>query len=174
MTNQELMQAMQQAGRLTIVSVGDTTKLDREPFKTDFGKFACEGDFIQCERDGWMVRARIVRDVDARIDDDDSHNIDQEVTGCDDDQQNWLLKCRRAWFDDQWFYCGIVLSVYRNGIAVIEDNAASLWRIECNYPQKDSSKNGNAYLREVANELFSESIEAAEKQRERIVAALSK
>jgi hypothetical protein len=142
-------------------------------FKTDFEKFACEGDYIECEHDGWTVRARIERDTEARIDDDDCHNVDQELTGCDDEQQKWLLKCRRAWFEDHWFYCGIVISVSRNGTEV-HNNAASMWRIECNYPQKDRVTNGNKYLREVANELFAEAIEAAEAKRTTIVAAFLK
>ncbi len=56
----------------------------------------------------------------------------------------------RAWWADEWFYCGIVLSVSRSGV-MLDDHAASLWGIEANHPGSD-----NAYLTEVAEELAEE------------------
>jgi hypothetical protein len=56
----------------------------------------------------------------------------------------------RAWCADEWFYCGVVLSVSRDGVT-LDDHAASLWGIEANHPGSD-----NAYLTEVAEELAEE------------------
>ena len=52
----------------------------------------------------------------------------------------------RAWCNDEWTYCGIVLTVTDPNGAEIADE--SLWGIEMNYPGSD-----NAYLLDVANEL---------------------
>jgi len=136
-------------------------------FTQKFDIFACEGDSIECEREGFTVIARIESDNSYRIDHDDTHNPDQSVTGCDDAQQAKLLEARQAWFDDEWFYCGIVISVSRNGVE-LDDHAASLWGIECNYPGND-----NSYLQTVANELLEEAIEDAKGQRARIIEKLS-
>ena len=59
-----------------------------------------------------------------------------------------------AWRKDEWFYCGIILSVAFEGI-LLDNYAASLWGIEANYPDSD-----NAYLTDVANELLSEALDA--------------
>jgi len=135
-------------------------------FTQKFDTFACEGNSIECEHEGFTVRARIEPD-DYHIDNDDCHNTDQSVTGCDDEQQANLLEARQAWFDDEWFYCGVVLGVYCDDIPVSE-NAAGLWGIECNYPGAD-----NSYLQTVANELLDEAIKDAQAQRARIIEKLS-
>ena len=101
-----------------------------------------EGDSITSES-GYT--AFIVYDHDYNIDDDDVHNPDQSVTGCDDDQQEKLLIARRAWFNNEWFYCGIILK-HPEGYQV-----DSLWGIEANYPGSD-----NSYLTEVATEMLNE------------------
>jgi len=59
----------------------------------------------------------------------------------------------KAWCNDEWSWCGIVVTASREGI---ELGTASLWGIELNYPGSD-----NAYLLEVANELLPEAITAA-------------
>jgi hypothetical protein len=76
-------------------------------------------------------------------------------------------KMLKAWCDDEWSYCGIVLSVTKDGIDVNE-HAASLWGIELNYPDSD-----NSYLNEVANELLDEAIEQAKVDSQRIVETLT-
>lgn len=119
-------------------------------FTKKFDRYACEGDSIECTIDGFDAVARIVRDNDAHIDDDDCHNIDQKVTGCNEEQQAKLLDARKAYMNDEWFYCGIVVDVSKRGIKL---GSASLWSIECNYPDSD-----NDYLSEVANELLPEAI----------------
>lgn len=125
-------------------------------FKQKFNKYVCDGDTITTEAEGFEIIARIERDDDYHIDDDDSHNIDTNVTGCNPYQQKKLLAARKAWKNDEWFYCGVVLSVSKNGV-MLDDHAASLWAIEANYP---SGRNPNKYLTDVANELLPEAIEA--------------
>lgn len=136
-------------------------------FIQKFDRYVCEGDTIETEKDGYTITARIVHDPDHGIDDDDVHNPDQSVTGCDDAQQEALMSARQAWLGDEWFYCGIVLSVSRNG-HLIDEHAASLWGIEANYPGSD-----NSYLTEVANELLAEALEYALQAREKILEALT-
>lgn len=137
-------------------------------FTTKFDRYACENDTITCNVDGFDVTARIVRDDNYSIDDDDSHNPDTNVTGCNRAQQAKLLKARQAWKNDEWFYCGIVISVSRSEI-VLSDHASSLWGIECNYPEGD-----NSYLSDVANELLPEAVETAEGIIERLLLSLGK
>lgn len=123
-------------------------------FKTKFAEYACVGDTIQCKVDGLTVLARLEHDEEHGLDDDDSHNVDQRVTGCDDAQQAKLLAARESFERGDWFYCGVKLIVSKNGV-VLDRHAASLWCVECNYPGGD-----NSYLTEIANELLPDAIEA--------------
>jgi hypothetical protein len=122
-------------------------------FSTNFDQFVCDGDSITCEVDGFEITARIVHDSDSHIDDDDIHSVDN-IAGCDDAQHATNMAARQSWHDGDWFYCGVVLSVSRADI-VLDKNAASLWGIECNYPDGD-----NSYLTETANELLTEAVDA--------------
>jgi hypothetical protein len=117
-------------------------------FTENFDTYVCDGDSITCVVDGYELTATIMHDSHHDIDDDDCHNTDQNVTGCNDEQQEKLLAARDAWFNNEWFYCGVVLSASYNGID-INEHAESLWGIEVNYPGTD-----NKYLTEVANELI--------------------
>ena len=69
-----------------------------------------------------------------------------------------------AWLNDEWFYCGIILSV-SIGETILTDHAASLWGIEANYPESN-----NSYLTDVANELLPEAQDAAKVERKRLCA----
>ena len=122
-------------------------------FTEKFDSYVCMDDILAIDKDGLQFTATIVYDDDSHIDDDDCHNTDQNITGCDATQQEKLLEARQAWFDNEWFYCGVVLSIHKNGVC-LSQHAASLWGMEVNYPGSD-----NAYLTEVANELLDEAIE---------------
>jgi hypothetical protein len=127
-------------------------------FESVFDDYVMVGDRIYAEIDGFSIAARIEYDQDRRIDDDDCHNPDRSVTGCNDEQQAKLMKARDAWVKDEWFYCGVVLSVCKNGVS-LDKHAASLWGIEANYPKNcSSSDRPNDYLTEVANELLDEAL----------------
>lgn len=125
-------------------------------FKEKFGKHVCAGDSIDVTVGGTTYTATIQQDTDYGIDHDDCHSTDQSVTGCTDRQHNKLLKHRQAWFNGEWFYCGIVISANRGVLEA--DHVISLWGIECNYPT-----GGNKYLNTVANELLNEAIQECTK-----------
>ena len=58
------------------------------------------------------------------------------------------------WNNDEWFYCGIVVSVFFKGVE-LSDHAASLWGIDCNFGDD------NSYLSEVTKELEYEALDVA-------------
>jgi hypothetical protein len=124
-------------------------------FTKKFNDYVCVGDTIEVEIEDYRFVARIAFDDDSDIDDDDCHSTDQSVTGCDDEQFAKLLENRIAWQNDQWFYGGVVVAVYYRGY-LLDEYAASLWAIACNYPDSD-----NEHLTEVANELLPEAIKVA-------------
>lgn len=125
-------------------------------FEKGFDSFAIVGEYISTNIGPFTVKARIESDEDSHIDDDDSHNPDTSVTGCNAEQQASLLAARQAWFNNEWFYCGICLELWLSG-KCLDDNLAGSWSIECNYPNSD-----NRHLLEVANDLLSESIDQIE------------
>ena len=72
----------------------------------------------------------------------------------------------RAWRADEWFYCGIVLSVSLEGV-ILDAHAVSLWGVEVNYPGSD-----NSYLTEVASELLPEALDVGRTSVARMCSAL--
>ena len=123
-------------------------------FPKAFDGYVCHGDTLRTEIDGIYFTARIEHDPFAGIDDDDIHNPDQNVTGCNDQQQAQLMAARSAYNRDEWFFCGIVLSAQHRATGATWDSIESLWRIEANYPG-----GYNTYLTEVANELLASAVE---------------
>jgi hypothetical protein len=110
-----------------------------------FPAYACEGDRIEWTREGFDFVARLVYDTDTKP-------TDFECCSPYD---------LARWKNDEWFYCGVVLSVSLKGIE-LDHHAASLWGIECNYGDD------NAYLSEVAQELEAEALETARAEVARI------
>ena len=149
-------------------------------FTQKFSDYVCIGDTITCIVDGYTVTARISHDEttdapDARQDGfwpslylNDAGFIGAGNGWRDlfDAAQARAEKVMAAWKNDEWFYCGVILSVAIEGLT-LDRFAASLWGIEANYPDSD-----NAYLTEVANELLSEAIDAANAERARQCAIL--
>ena len=74
----------------------------------------------------------------------------------------------KAWCDDDWWWCSIILSVSRNGFE-IEDYAACCGGIKVNHPENEN----NNHLTETANELLDEAIECAKKRAGEICKALT-
>lgn len=145
-------------------------------FTKSFDDYVCEGDSIVCEVDGLTITARIVRDdcSDSPDERDDGFwpTLNPNHAGFIGAGKNMadLIPQRKraeeilqAWKNDEWFYCGIVLSVSKNGV-LLDKHAASLWGIECNYPADPATPEckPNAYLMEVAKELLPETIETAQ------------
>ncbi|WP_300381104.1 hypothetical protein [Henriciella sp.] len=149
-------------------------------FTQHFDSFACEGDTIQCDAQGFTVTARIVRD-------DCSDRPDERQDGfwpsLDIGDPGFIGAGRQprqrydaalkqaeavmqAWKTDEWFYCGIMLSVRVDDI-LIAPHAASLWGIEVNYPGSD-----NAYLTQVANELLTDALITGREAAQRLAMTL--
>ena len=150
-------------------------------FTERFQSFVCEGDSITCEVAGFQITARIVRD-----DCDDAPDERQDgfwpslykdapgFIGPGPNHRERFAQAQaraeavmEAWRKDEWFYCGIVLSVAREGVT-LDAHAASLWGVEANYPDSD-----NAYLTEVAGELLPEALDAGRAALARLCASLS-
>lgn len=100
-----------------------------------FSRYACIGDTVERKLPGGVyLLARIEPDYDSRPDDYECY--------AEEDVQRWR--------DDEWSYCGVVVSVHV-GTDMIDKHAASLWGVEMNF-----SDDGNSYLDEVADELCDE------------------
>lgn len=150
-------------------------------FSEIFPSFVCVGDTITSDVDGFTITARIHRDETPDAPDQrqdgfwPSLYIDapgfigpgNQFRQRFDDAQAKAEAIMQAWRDGEWFYCGIVLSVQVDEID-IDQNAASLWGIEANYPGAD-----NAYLTEVANELLDEALANAKAVREKMLRMLA-
>ena len=149
-------------------------------FTERFQSFVCEGDSISCEVAGFEITARIVRDdcSDAPDERQDGFwpSLYKDAPGFIGpgpnhrqrfaEAQSRAEAVMEAWRKDEWFYCGIVLSVALEGVT-LEQNAAALFGIEANYPDSD-----NAYLTEVAQELLPEALGAGRDAARRLCAAL--
>ena len=133
-------------------------------FTERFQTFVCEGDTISCEAQGFEFIARIVRDdcTDAPGFIGPGNNFRERFA----EAQAKAEAVMEAWRKDEWFYCGIVLSVALEGV-ILDAHAASLWGVEANYPGSD-----NAYLTEVARELLSEALDAGRAAARRLYAPL--
>ena len=118
-----------------------------------FDRFVCAGDTITWAHKGFDICARVEYDSGTRPEDSDCYSKKQID----------------AWKNDEWFYCGIVLSVEFNGVE-LSDHAASLWGIECNFPSR--RKNPNNYLSEVCEELQEAALDCARAEITRILSEL--
>ncbi len=101
-------------------------------FTTNFNDFACIWDSIKCAESGVIYTATLHYDADSRPEDSECYS-EQEI---------------KRFYDDEWHYCGVVISAERNGW--VKGNLASLWGIELNFIED------NNYLLKVANELLEE------------------
>ena len=149
-------------------------------FLLKFDSFVCIGDAITCEVDGYTVTARIAHYETPDAPDERQDGFwpslypnDAGFIGAGNGWRDRFDKAQAkakavmsAWKNDEWFYCGIILSVALEGIT-LDRFAASLWGIEANYPDSD-----NAYLFEVANELLPEALAEAKAERARQCAIL--
>ena len=116
---------------------------------------------------GFTVTARIEFDPDARPED---RGFDPDEGSLTDDERCQNREILASWERDEWFYCGVVLSVSRCGVDLTGDVFfASLWGIECNLPARfTTAPAGNDYLLEVANELLPEALAEARRVLDRL------
>jgi hypothetical protein len=134
-------------------------------FTESFAAYVCEGDSISCTVDGFSATARVYRD-DCRDKPDERDcgfwpSRDKDAAGYVaprnfKKEQAKAESVMAAWLNDEWFYCGIAVTVARNGIELTRQYDSALWGVECNYPGAD-----NSYLREVANDLLCDALGAA-------------
>lgn len=134
-------------------------------FTKQFGKFVCEGDSITCEVDGFTAMAIVYSDDDPSPPDKRMDGFwpskDPKAAGyCSpeifDEEQAKAERAMEAWKKDEWFYCGVDITVSRADVQLTCQYQHALWGIECNYPDSD-----NNYLTEVANELLDEALKEA-------------
>jgi len=151
-------------------------------FTERFSDFVCEGDCIACEQDGFRVVARIVRDdcPDAPDQRQDGFwpTLYKDAPGFIGPGKNFRDRFARAqaeaeavmaaWRRDDWFYCGIVLSVSLDGV-ILDEHAISLWGVEANYPGSD-----NAHLTDAADELLPDAIAIGLRAAQRLCATLAR
>lgn len=112
-----------------------------------FNSYVCIDDTVNWSHDGFDFTARIVFDYDSKPSDSECYD-EQEI---------------KNWKNDEWFFCGVILSVSFKGVE-LDNNAASLWVIECNIG------GNNDYLSEVCEELQSEAFDVAKSEFNRIKA----
>ena len=143
-------------------------------FKDKFQSYVCLGDSLTCEMHGYTVESRIYHDDTGDRPDQRQDGFwpsliktDAGFIGADKNLDDFMREQAKAqaimdaWKNDEWFYCGVILSVKIEDVE-LTDHAASLWGLEANFP---NSK--NKYLTEVANELLGEALLAAKIERSR-------
>ncbi len=149
-------------------------------FTETFQHFVCVGDSITCEHDGYTFTATIEQDDTLDAPDERQGGFwpslyigDAGFIGAGNGFRDRFAKAQahaeavmQAWKNDEWFYCGIVISATYNGV-LVDERCASLWGIEANYPDSD-----NSYLNEVAIELLAEAIPNAAAARAAVLVAL--
>ena len=110
-----------------------------------FNDYIIIGDFVEYTPKennprGFTIRATIKEDCDTTPNDSECYTEEQIL----------------QWKNDNWFFCGVVLSVYKAGVC-LSANAASLWGVECNFPNVS-----NSYLLDIVKELETEALQEAE------------
>jgi hypothetical protein len=149
-------------------------------FTQRFQPVVCPGDSITCQSGPFTVLAQVVFDdcPDAPDQRQDGFwpSLYKDAPGFigpgPNHRQRFAEEKAKAesvmdgWRKDDWFYCGIVLSVSLEGVVLAAQ--VSLWGIDANYPDTD-----NSHLSDVANELLPEAIAAARETLARLSSAFT-
>lgn len=134
-------------------------------FTKGFRRYVCEGDSVECEVEGFTLRATVYRDDRSDAPDERSDGFwpsrDPKAAGYVlpenyDAEMAKATEAMRAWKADEWFYCGVAVTVEREGVRLCDRYEHALWGVECNYPGSD-----NSYLLDVANEFVGDALAAA-------------
>lgn len=143
------------------------TKLPSFPH---FDNFACDGDKVSFEHDGFTFTATLYRDDDCERPDKRQDgfwpSLDPNDCGYIGPKSKSTLarhmaKARevlRSWKADEWWYVGVAVTVSKGGVQLTGDYDHALWGIECNYP---FGRNPNHYLSTAADDYSREALEAA-------------
>lgn len=141
-------------------------------FAKDFDRYVCADDTIECEVDGFTLIARIYFDDDSSAPDERQDgfwpSLDPNDAGYIGAKSKSTLArhmaranaVMEAWRNDEWFYCGVAVTAWKDDVQLTGEYDHALWGVECNYPSTRKG-NPNVYLREVANEYVTEVLEAA-------------
>lgn len=140
-----------------------------------FNRYACPGDTVSVDVDGYTLTATIYHDdcTDRPDERDDGFWPSRDPGSAGyvlpenfDGQHAIAEEAMRSWLAGEWFYCGIAVTVERAGVQLTGRYSNALWGIECNYPDSD-----NGYLAEVADELMGEAIAEAQEKLSQLCAA---
>lgn len=147
-------------------------------FKKHFGAYVCEGDSVTCTVGHFTATATIYRDDSSDAPDERQDgfwpSLDPKDAGYIGPRSKRTLARHRgkaqsimdAWKRDDWFYCGVAMTIEACGTQLTAKYDNALWGVECNYPGSR-----NTYLRDVANELLPEAIDEARAKLEGLRAA---
>lgn len=134
-----------------------------------FQDYACDGDSVSVDVDGFTVTARIYRDDCSDAPDERQDGFWPSLNPADAGyigakSPRTLARHRAkaqaimdAWKRDEWHYVGVALTIEKDEVQLTGQYEHALWGIECNHPYGD----GNAYLSEVAGDLLAEALDAA-------------
>ncbi|HEY4356013.1 MAG TPA: hypothetical protein VGN16_09720 [Acidobacteriaceae bacterium] len=148
----------------------------RKYFLTNFNQYACEGDTLTAQHEGFTLTATIYRDEDATKPDERQDGFwpsldpkDAGFIGEGKTQSDLRFAYAAAetvmneWKADNWFYVGVAVTVSRADIQLTGKYGNALWGIECNYPRCSETMLAlrNSYLGDVADELAEETLTKA-------------
>ena len=147
--------------------------MDMKHVFPDFDHYVCDGDTVTLDIDGFTLTATIYRDdgcgaPDERddgfwpsLDPDDAGYIGNKSKSTLARHMAFAEQVMQAWKDDEWFYCGVAVTVEREGVQLTGQYDHALWGIECNYPARNKRHRPNDYLAQVASEHIEEALNAA-------------
>ncbi len=137
-------------------------------FTEKFRDYVCVGDSISCTIGDYTITARLEGDENGERPDERQDgfwpSFDRNEDGFIGDgkiiadfaaEQENSKSIMETWERDEWFYCGVILSVKIEDIELTR-HATSLWGLEANFLD---TKNEN--LTQTANELLPEALEVA-------------
>jgi len=110
-----------------------------------FDSFACVGDYVE-----WTPKTNNPHSLTLRVTIHQDH--DTQPTDFDDCYSSKKIE---SWRNDDWFFCGIVISAYK-GDTLIHKHASSLWGIDCNF-----NRRSNTFLATCCADLQDEALDAA-------------
>lgn len=126
----------------------------------EFGRHSLDGDTVSVEHEEFILTATIHLDCNNDRPDEMQDgfwpSLDPRNAGYIGPKSKSTLARRMkkaqeimaAWYNGDWFYVGVAVTVERNGIALTGEYNNAIWGIECNFPGSD-----NEYLTETANDL---------------------
>lgn len=145
----------------------------QNPIFPHFDRYVCEGDTVTLEIDGFILSATIHRDDDTgspdtaqdgfwpSLDPNDPGYIGPKSKSTLARHTARAAEVLQAWRNDEWFWCGVAVTVSRNGIQLTGDFDHALWGIDCNYPERNKRHRPNEYLSQVASDYIGQALNDA-------------